>query len=158
MASKKIYWDSCVFIHLLQETNYVDALREVVHRAKNGECKIVTSAVSLAEVCKLPELGALPEDQTTKILQFFQNDYIDVYQADRFVCEEAHRIIRKHGLKPMDAIHMATASIAKVDLVMTSETKKYRRGGLLRCDGLIGNPPLKVSLPDLGVFLPLLKA
>jgi len=107
-------------------------------------------------VCKIPDQGMLPLEQTQKILRFFEHEYIEVYQADRVICEEAHHIIRLNGLLPMDAIHMATALVAKVDLVVTTDSKKYRRKGLLFYDGRIGNPPLKVTLPDLGIFLPML--
>ncbi len=73
---KLIYWDSCAFIHRFQETpEFLDALRDQIARAKAGQCKIVTSSVTLAEVCKLPDSGMLPIEQTNKILKFFENDF-----------------------------------------------------------------------------------
>ena len=67
-----IYWDSCVFIHLFQKTpDYIEALQETVRRAKNKEFVIGTSAVTIAEVYKLPELGELDVEQSEKILDYF---------------------------------------------------------------------------------------
>lgn len=58
---KKIYWDSCAFIHAFKGSQeYAAALQEQIVRAKIGDCIIVTSTVTLAEVYKLPELGGVP--------------------------------------------------------------------------------------------------
>ena len=153
---KLIYWDSCAFIHLLQQTErYFDVLDDIKSRARKKECKIITSSVSLTEVCKLPETGMLPLEQTKKILAFFENEYVELWQADRLICEEAHNIIRLHELLPMDAIHIATALMSKPEVVITTDTKKYRRRGLLYFDGKIGNPPLSIKEPSIGVVLPL---
>jgi uncharacterized protein len=151
-----LYWDSCAFIHRFGETPaYVEVLKEHIERAKRGDCRIATSAVSLAEVCKLPDLGLLPAEQTKKIMEFFKNDYLDVYQADRDLCTVAHQLIGKHGLTPMDAIHVATALAARASIMITTDTKKYRRKGLVTHDGKIGEPPLKIQLPNVTMFLEL---
>jgi predicted nucleic acid-binding protein len=154
----RLYWDSCAFIHRFQETaEHIEALKEHIAQAKVGNCKIITSAVSLAEVYKLPELGMLPIEVSNKIMDFFKNiDYVLLYQADRWVCEEAHHIQRlRDGLAPMDAIHIATALAAKADVLITSDTKKYRRKGLLAHDKALGKPPLKIELPNVAMFHPL---
>lgn len=156
MDAIDIYWDSCVFIHLFQRTEeYVDALDMTVAKARAGQCRIVTSFVTLAEVCKLPELGMLPIEQTEKILDFFKHEFIVPWQADRWICTEAHHIQRLFPLLPMDSIHLATALAAKVRLVVSTDTKKYRSNGLLACNGKIGNPPLVIEKPSIGTFLPL---
>jgi hypothetical protein len=127
----------------------------MVEAAQSGRCKIHTSSVSLAEVCKLPELGMLPIEQTEKILDFFKNSYVELWAADMWVCREAHHITRLIGLMPMDAIHIATAAMfVKADVLITTDTKKYRRNGLLAHNEKIGNPPLKISLPDRRVLDP----
>ncbi|MGB2614655.1 MAG: type II toxin-antitoxin system VapC family toxin [Phycisphaerae bacterium] len=152
-----LYWDSCAFIHRFQETpQYVEPLREHIEQAKIGNCRIATSAITLAEVYKLPDMGILPVEVSNKILEFFRNDYIVVYQADRPVCEEAHHIQRLHsGLLPADAIHVATALSAKANVLITSDTKKYRRNGLLAHNLRIGNPPIKIEIPNAAMFHPL---
>lgn len=152
MDNKNIYWDSCAFIHLFQQTPaWHDPLAEMMAKAENGEYEIVTSAVTLAEVYKLPELGIFPIEQSDKIIGCMENKYLNVWQADRFICKEAHHIMRLHeAVKPMDAIHLATAIAAKVNFMITTDTKKYRREGLLAHDGKIGNPALKIKTPTDG--------
>jgi predicted nucleic acid-binding protein len=154
--SRLIYWDSCAFIHLLQQTEeYFGALDDMKTRARNKEFKIVTSAVSIAEVCKIPETGMLPSEQSKKILAFFENEYVQLWQADRAVCENAHTLIQFHELFPMDAIHIATALMAKVEMVITTDSRKYRRKGLLHLDGKIGNPTMQIKKPEMSLFLPI---
>jgi hypothetical protein len=55
----------------------------------------------------------------------------------------------------MDAIHIAIALLAKPEIVISTDTKKYRRKGLLHLDGKIGTPPLSIKEPSIGIVLPL---
>lgn len=149
MTNKLVYWDSCAFIHLFRRTaGYCEWLEATVGKARAKECLIVTSTVTMSEIYKLPGLGTMPIEQSDKILECLDNDYIQLWQADRFVCKEAHHIQRLvPQLLPMDAIHMATAICAKVSVIISTDTKKYRRNGLLIHDGKFGDPPIKIRLP-----------
>ena len=125
-------------------------------KAKSGEHKIVTSAVTMAEIYKLPELGIMPIEQSDKILDCLANDYIAIWQADKFLCKEAHHLQRHvPALLPMDAIHLATAINAQVSLILTTDTKKYRRNGLLIHDNVFGEPKIRIRVPggeDIGTL------
>jgi hypothetical protein len=59
----------------------------------------------------------------------------------------AHEFTRTHGLRNADAIHVATALIARVDVLYTWDDKKQRRAGLLGHNGKIGKPPLRIEVP-----------
>jgi predicted nucleic acid-binding protein len=130
-------------------------LDEFRSRAKDGEWKILTSAISIAEVSWIPDDIKLPIQQTRQILKFFENDYVELWQADRFICEEAHHLTRLCGLLPMDAIHIATAVEAKPEMVLTTDSKKGRRNGLLAWDMRFGKPALPIKSPDTAIHLPL---
>ena len=142
MTTEKVYWDSCCFIHFFQQKHrpYYLALAQIAKAAESREIIIVTSTVSFAEVCKLPDLGGLPISQSEIILKFMEHDYIEKWSADAWVCKEAHNIIRLLGLKPMDAIHMATAKMANVSVCYSTDTKKYRRDGLIAHTNKLGFP------------------
>jgi predicted nucleic acid-binding protein len=162
-ATNPIYFDSCAFIHLFGKTpEHYDSLEHLVGMAKadvkgnNTEYVIITSAVSLAETSKFPDTPLLPIEQSKKILAFLENEYVQVWQADRDVCEEAHQLIRHFTLKPMDAIHIATAIAAKAACIVTTDTKKYRRDGLLQYDGKIGGMKIKTPKEAVALFLPIL--
>jgi predicted nucleic acid-binding protein len=138
-----IYWDSSVLIDYIERSpGRIDTLDAIVTSAEKGHARIVTSALSLAEVCKLKNLGLLAELKEKLITKFFENDYIVVRNVDRATSEYARAIIRAHDLKPPDALHISTALLAKVDVLHT-----YDKDDLIPLDKKIGIPPLRVEEP-----------
>jgi predicted nucleic acid-binding protein len=118
VTATKLYWDSVVFINLIEETiGRVERIRPHVQSAIDEKSVIVTSAFTMAEVVKLTNLNLLDEDAERRVTEFFENPYISVRNVDRFVAEAARPIVRKHGIKPPDAIHVATAILSKADVL-----------------------------------------
>jgi predicted nucleic acid-binding protein len=139
-----LYWDSSVFIDLIERTSSrIQILEAIVQSAERGEARIVTSALTLAEVSKLNNLGLLPEWKEKLIVKFFENEYIAVRNVDRVTSEHARPIIRNHALKPPDALHVATALLARVDVLHTYDTTH-----LLPLDKKVGQPPLRIEEPN----------
>ena len=141
-----IYWDSCVFIDLIEKTtSRYQTLEAIVASAERGEARIISSSVSLAEVVKLNSLaGVLPEWKEKLIVQFFENDYISIRNVDRVVAELARPIMRNHNRKTPDAIHVATALHSKAQVLHTYDAD------LLKLDKLISLPnslPLRIEEP-----------
>ena len=96
-----VYLDACIFIEVLQkdlpgtDAVRVDACCDLIVRAEKKQLLLVTSAWTIAEVHKLDELGktgVLLEDQSKKILDFLENEYIVVRQLDRGTAELAHKL------------------------------------------------------------------
>jgi predicted nucleic acid-binding protein len=158
MASpRRIYWDACVWIALIQKEQIRDQndrlvedrygmCRNVISAAERGQLEIATSTLSFAEVCKNPELKNRGED---KIAPFFENDYILPVNLDRAVGERARALMLSgiSKLKPPDACHLATAALSGVDEMHTFDDK------LLALNGKIDKPDgtkLKITLPDPG--------
>ncbi|HEV3482987.1 MAG TPA: type II toxin-antitoxin system VapC family toxin [Candidatus Acidoferrales bacterium] len=139
-----LYWESSVFIDLIERTaERIQTLDAIVASAEKGEVRIVTSAFTLTEVSKLNNLGLLPEWKEKLIVKFFENDWIVVRNVDRITAEHARPIIRHHALKPPDALHVATALLAKVDVLHT-----YDGDHLLPLDRKIGVPALRIEQPN----------
>lgn len=137
-----VYWDTCVFLDLVQGTpDHAQSLNAIAEAAEAGRVRIVTSAFTLAEVIKTPDLGLLPPEQETLIRDFFENDYIDVVNVDRFVAEEARSIARDHNLKPPDAVHVATAVLSAVAVLHSYDEK------LLKLNGIVGDAALRIETP-----------
>ena len=143
------YFDACMFIELLQQNKpgRLEACEALHDQAKKEKLVIVTSALTITEVDKLPELGILPDEQSKKILDFFEHKYIVIRNLDRQIAERAHQLTRTHGLYAQDAIHVATAVSVKVPVLYTYDGKGGRRRGLLRHHLKIGNPPLRIEEP-----------
>ena len=144
-----VYFDACLFIELLQQSNQdrFDACEDIRQKAEKNTLIIVTSAVTIVEVNKLPELKSLPEEQSKKIIEFFENPYIAIRPVDRRTAEYAHELTRTHGLANLDAIHIATAIVNKVPVFYTYDAPKGKRKGLLRYHLKVGKPPLQILTP-----------
>lgn len=167
MASslKRVYWDACSWIALIQKEKIQkpngriedreQMCRGVIEAARKGKVEILTSALCLAEVCKNP--GLVQSQTTDKIAAFFERDFIFVINVDTAVGEKARELmmVGHSGLKPPDAIHLATALLSPgVDELHTFD------GKLLDLDGLFKKPsgdPLKICKPDYGPPAPLLE-
>ena len=144
----KVYWDSCCFIGLLQnEPDKAPALSDLSGKAAAGDLVIVTSALSIAEVCKLPGTGTQPEEQTKKVLGYFENPYIVVRSLDRLIAERANRIARDTGIRPPDAVHVATAIITGCEVLYTYDGKKKGPKALLGYNGAAWLQPMRIEKP-----------
>lgn len=143
MTVARRYWDSSVFLAwLLPEPERADDCRSVIRAAQKGDIIIVTSAITLTEVIRLKNRPSLKEDQENKIRSFFRNQYISVRNLDRFVAEQARQLIWRHGIKPKDATHLATALRWEVPVLDT-----YDGDDLIALDGKVGDPPLRICEP-----------
>lgn len=153
-----VYFDSCLFIELLQQNDAerFDACEDLRSKAEKQALIIVTSARTITEVNKLPESPSLPEEQSKRILAFFENPYIAIRPVDRHTAEYAHELTRTHGLTNIDAIHVATAVLSRASVLYTYDSAKSKRKGLLRYSLKIGNPPIRIEIPpdpDAGTLL-----
>ena len=154
---RRVYWDACTWIALIQrETIAVggsdrDTLcRAVIAEAKKNKIEILTSTLSLVEVCKAPAIRATGDDL---IGPFFENDYILLMNLDRLVGEHARQLMtsRYAGLKPPDAVHVASAILGLASELRTFDDKLLKLDGrIARVDG----GQLRICVPDVGGTLP----
>jgi predicted nucleic acid-binding protein len=141
-SERRLYWDSDVIIDLLEQTQArIHRLLPIVTAAKRGSVIIVTSALTMVEVNKLKNLNLLDEQVEQIVMDFFENDYISIRNVDRFVAEKARPIARKCGVKPPDAIQIATAILMEVEVMHTFD------GKLLGLSGLVEVEELKIEEP-----------
>ena len=155
----RIYWDSCLFIDLVQRSgDHIVVLDQLVEAAKQEELVLVTSALTLAEVLGKrnkpskpggPTKPISPEEEQ-RIIDFFENPYISIRPCDRHTGQVAGTIARQFSLRPRDAIHVATALNANVPVMHTTDGPKSSTG-LLKKNGKIGTPPLAIVLPTCAV-------
>jgi predicted nucleic acid-binding protein len=163
--TKRVYWDACVWIALIQREKISlpdggtedreTICRMVIEAAKKGSLEILTSTFCLVEVCKAPTSKKTTSD---KLAEFFENDYILLTNLDRMVAERGRELMIAYGgLKPPDAVHIATAAVSPgVEEMHTFDDR------LLKLDGLIDKADgtkLKICKPDAGAPpAPLLEA
>jgi predicted nucleic acid-binding protein len=97
----------------------------IIQLAEKGNIQFVHSAVIAYEnsVNPFPERKAFVEE-VMKLAASYQN-------IDHAVYERAAAIIHKCNIKPLDALHIATAEAAQVDLFITCDynlPKRYQDG------------------------------
>jgi predicted nucleic acid-binding protein len=154
---RRIYWDACVWIALIQQEQIRDAngklvedrygmCRNVINAAVRGQIEIATSTLSFAEVCKNRDVMDKAED---KIAAFFEVDYVLAINLDRAVGERARGLMMGDfpKLKPPDACHLASASVANAEEMHTFDDKLLALDG--KIDKLDGTK-LKICHPDPG--------
>lgn len=164
-STKRIYWDACCWIALIQQEvvtvagNSVDRgkmCRGVVQAAEKDIYEIVTSTLSLAEVSRHPKMKSASDDDN--IAAFFENDYILLANVDVRVGTLARQLMQKGfaGLKPADSVHLATASITGAEFFHTFDSDLIKLSGKINTQK---GQPIQISSPEvLGKDTPLLKA
>ena len=145
MSKDSRYWDSVSFLGWLSEEPDKQQLCEsVIRAAEDGKVLIVTSAITLIEVIKLKNHSSLGREKENLIKDFFKQDYIIVRNVDPFTAEEARELVWSYPhLKPKDSIHLATAIRMSIPILDTFDDD------LIKLDGKIGSPPIRIGKPNL---------
>lgn len=117
MALRRVYWDSNVFLSYLNgQPNRVPQIEALLTDAEAGKLEVVTSTVTIAEVAFAASeqlSGALDPEVEAKIAAFW-GPPIKMAEFHAAIGARAAQLVRdamvrKTSLKPMDAIHLATA-------------------------------------------------
>lgn len=142
MAVELIYWDSDAFLGWLQaEPGKADLCAGTLKRADQGEVLILTLALTIAEVLWMRGAPMIPQDKADIVRRFFRRSYLRVRNVTRAVAENAQDLVWTQGIRPKDAIHVATALDAGVAALETFDDE------LLKKSGTIGNPALIIRKP-----------
>lgn len=110
---------------------------------------IVTSALTLAEVLWLRGAPPIPQNKADLVRKFFRRSYIRVRNVTRAVSEAAQDLVWNQGIRPKDAIHVATALDAKVAALETFDEKLLTKSGALGNPGLVIRKPIPPTQPRL---------
>ena len=143
---QKVYCDANIFIGWFNnEEDKVEACRGLVDVSEKGEVRIITSALTLTEVIKIKGQQPLPQSKEETIKGFFEQEFVSIVNVDRRTAEFARDLIWRYPhLNPKDSLHAATALITEdVDVLYTFDED------LLRLNGQLGEPPLRISTPDI---------
>jgi predicted nucleic acid-binding protein len=141
-VTELIYWDSDAYLGWLQEeAGKVDLCAGTIERARGGEVLIVSSTLTLAEVLWMKGGPRVPAEKAAKVRAFFRHSYIRLWTVTRSVAEDAQDLVWSHSIKPKDAIHVATALVAKCPTLETFDDQ------LLAKSSTVGSPPLVIRKP-----------
>lgn len=155
---KLVYWDSCVFLSMIEgDAERMDGIHSVLDEMKQGRIKIYTSVLSIAEVTFVKterEKNALDKAVEERIAALWQPGspfvLVDVF---REIVIDSQKLVRdslKHGMtiKPPDAIHFATARRVGCSDFHTFDHFKDNEAALSKLFKVkIGYPSLPGRLP-----------
>src|SRR5208282_2015035 len=142
MPVELVYWDSDAFLGWLQaEQGKAELCAGTLKRADQGEVLIFTSALTIAEVLWMRGAPMIPQTKAEIVRKVFRRSSVRVRNVTRAISESAQDLVWTHGIRPKDAIHVATALDAGVAALETFDDQ------LLKKSGTIGNPALIIRKP-----------
>lgn len=142
MPIENIYWDSDAFLGWFQnEPGKLELCSGTLKRAEEGEVVIFTSALTIAEVLWLRGGPKIAKEKSDLVRKFFRRSYFRIRNVTRRIAEDAQDLVWMEGIRPKDAIHVATA----VDL--TAAALETFDDDLIAHTGRIGSPPLVIRKP-----------
>lgn len=136
-----IYWDSMVFVYLLERNPTYFPLVKTIHEEmrRRGDT-LCTSIFSVGEVLVAPrKLGS--QSGADRILRFFAGGTLRLLPYDLETANQFALVRAWTGASPPDAIHLASAAQAQVDLFLTNDRKLHamRIPGIAHIAGLDAN-------------------
>ena len=117
----RVYWDSMVFVYWLENhPSYAPRVQHIFQSMLARGDAFCASYLSIGEVLARP----LKEKQTqlaARIEQFFDSGLVEMLPFDRKAASEFARLRATIKVTPADAIHLACAGTAGVDLFLTHD-------------------------------------
>jgi predicted nucleic acid-binding protein len=116
--------DTSALIGVIKGEPEFEGLKSLLAAVDRGEVVLVESTAILAEVvpehARDTELHAAARDSVLALLESPTTELVDVSTT---VARKAGALRARHGLKTWDAIHLATAILAGVDIVIVRDHK-----------------------------------
>ncbi len=143
--------------YLAGDQAHQPALLAVLTAWENGDVELFTSALTIAEVLYVRCLGTLNQPDPSRypdIDRLFESPVgqpqVNIVQVSRTTALAARDLVRAHGIRPKDAIHVASALEAHCDVLHTHDSM------LIRASGMVGGTPLlRIEPPSWTQQLPL---
>ena len=147
---QRVYWDACVFLSFIeQHPDRIQAIRAWLEKAEKGKVVVVTSTLSIVEVSfakqEKDQSALIPEEEAKINNLWTPESPVTLAEFHTSIALEARRLMRDAmasgiGLKPADAIHLATCRSLQIDEFHTYDGK---------LGGAAGISQLKITEPSL---------
>lgn len=119
----RVYWDSMLFMYAFERNpTYMPAVKSILDRMRRRADTLCTSVFTLGEVLVGPrKLGSISASDSIKA--YFSSGAIEILP---YVLETSEQFASIRAWTPVtapDAIHLAAASLAQVDVFLTNDQK-----------------------------------
>ena len=117
----RIYWDTMLFVYLLElHPEFEPRVQHIAKTMAQREDTLVTSVFTIGEVLTGPyKKGA--REAAVKIKAILGPPAVEVLPFAADTAERYAQIRSAYRVKPADAIHLASAAIAGVNLFLTND-------------------------------------
>lgn len=117
----RIFWDSMLFIYLLEDhVDFSERVGQLLDRAYNRGDSLFTSYLVLGEVMAGADKSPLPR-KAQAVREIVREMGFTCLPFDEGAVAPFRRLRAKERLKIADAIHLACAASAGVDLFLTGD-------------------------------------
>jgi predicted nucleic acid-binding protein len=119
----RIYWDSMLFIYWFEDHPQYAVRVEAIHKRieRRGDT-LCTSTFGVGEILVGPHKKGASE-VADKIRQFFRTSGVEVVPFREETAGHFARIRAQNKVSPPDAIHLASAAEAGIDLFLTNDRR-----------------------------------
>lgn len=136
---QRVYLDSSVYIAAINgEDGRAEIVRQILNAAQTQQISVIASTFLVAEVIKIKgEESPIPIETEADIDAVLLSERLLMVELDLTLALEARKLAREHGLRPGDAIHLATAIRHKAEVVLRYDDRFKSRteiAGLEICD------------------------
>lgn len=123
----RIFWDTNLFIYLMEDRGTLaDRVVELWQGMRSRGDNLYTSALTVGEVLVKPsaqDAKALEHEY----MRLFRNPLITVLPFDFGTASYYARVRSDRSIRPADAIQLAVASAAEIDLFITNDERLSRK-------------------------------
>lgn len=150
---ERLYWDSCTYIDYLRGDHPLrDAMSWIIEDWRAGKVEIVTSALTIAEVlwvkCAAEERARslIDRPQDEAVVALFdppEGVRFILVELSRVTARRARQLVWEQGIRPKDAIHVASALEAHCPVMHTNDTALLKRSTQVG-----GQPVLRIEAPQ----------
>jgi len=128
----KVFWDTNLFIYLLEDSReFGQTVENLRRRMLHRNDYLLTSAMTVGEILVKP-LATGNRAIADRYRSFFASPQMTVSAFDFAAAESYARIRMERAIQPADAIQLACAASAEVDLFITNDERlsKYNVQGI----------------------------
>ncbi len=122
----RIYWDTMLFVYWFEDNpQYAQRISEIYEALETRGDTLWTSVFTVGEVLTGP-YKRCEQEEAARIREFFSSSRIHLIPFTEETADRYARIRGESRVSPADAIHLASAAQAGVDLMLTNEAALRR--------------------------------
>ncbi len=119
----RIYWDTMLFVYWIEDhPRYAKRVRQLLLKMEKRQDQLCTSTFAVGEALVGPRKAGNRET-ATKMLDVFRSPFVEVVPFGLEAAEHYASIRASRSISAPDAIHLACAAQARIDLFLTNDTE-----------------------------------